>query len=58
MWFMGDKSKVLCAITLLRPQTLNSSDVHQLSLRGPNVLFLAQYGYGDGSTHVKMERRN
>jgi len=36
---MVDKSKVLCAITLLRPQTLNKSNVHQLSLRGPNVLF-------------------
>jgi hypothetical protein len=51
------ESKVLCAITLLRPQTLNNSDVNQLSLRGPNVLFLAQYGYGDGSAHVEMERK-
>ena len=55
---MVDKSKVLCAITLLRPQTLNKSNVHQLSLRGPNVLFLPQNGYGDGSTHGEMERKN
>ena len=37
-------SKVICAIALLKPQSLNSSNAPSFSLRGPNVLFSSQIG--------------
>jgi len=43
-------------IWLLRQQSLYISSVHLLSLRGPNVLFLAQIGKnGDGYAQFGME---
>ena len=39
---MSDYSKVLCAIDLLRPQSLNMKKLTFVSLRRPNALFLAQ----------------
>lgn len=44
--------------TFNKPQSLNISELHLLSLRGPNVLFLARQAYGDGSTHIKVRHKH
>lgn len=49
---LGDLESIVCN-RFIKPQHLYSKNVHQLSLRGPNVLFLARVAYGDGSTHIK-----
>ena len=47
----GDLESIVCN-RFNKPQILNIRSVTLLSLRGPNVLFLARLAYGDGSTHV------
>jgi len=38
----------------IKPKSLNIKTFNQLRLRGPNVLFLANVAYGDGSTHINV----
>jgi hypothetical protein len=47
----GELERILCN-RLNKPQGLNMKAVPLLSLRGPNVLFLASLAYSDGSTHI------
>jgi hypothetical protein len=48
---LGEFEYILCN-RFNKPQCLNMKAVPLLSLRGPNVLFLASLAYSDGSTHI------